>query len=418
MPVKLSIKPEYDVTVADLINLHKSGHSVFRTSHAGNWNSYKLLLSELGLPDCVWDVTCMHRDVNNQPQKQLIDGGVMPLLDEKPEKPSNGEKHLTPYQRCCNGTQTLSSYHLEPLKKLYGDLVRTQSELLLEYEENLTRMFKVAEEHAPEMIGRYVLPCGCMVTLKQESSGTYRAQCRHNTALIKAEDLAQSAIDTLHELKQLVTNPKGYLPKGGALYSFDMVVASFLLWSYWKFGNKAIYMLSGPDMIEYATKEGFVDDVGRVLTLMRKHVPDLVPDTIDVRIVPTALFCFGYPSENIVAKNVMRAHKEIISLQNQLVTHGVIDPNKPRTVSKKLLTKVNGEIEEVVRTLENDGVKWNIFHNPARDVFFTQHDLHLTGGTMAVHEEHLGMSFRDINMTLTSLQKMEKLLISQFCPKT
>ncbi len=417
MPKILSIKAEYDVTVADLISLHRSGYSVFRTSHAGNWSSYKLLLSQLGLPDCVWDVTCMHEDIKNQPQKQFLAGDTMSLLDEPPEKPINGEKHLSLYQRCCNGTHTLSSYHLEPLKKLYGNVVCTQSELLLEEEERLKRVFAVVQKYAPEMIGRYILPCGCMVNLNQVSQDTYKARCKHHTATVQKDDLAASAISTLHELRILALNPKGYIPKGGALYSFNLVVASFLLWSFWKFGDKPIYMLSGPDMIGYATKESFIRSVENVLTLVAQHSPDLIPSNVDLRVVPATLFCFGYPSGDTAAEQVMKVHDEIINLQNILFASGRVDPKKPSMLPKRALLKANDKIEELAKMLQMSGVTWNIFINPAKDVFFSQHDLEHTGRRMTVDEKYLNMPFRYIEKTLTSLQKVEQLLISQFCSK-
>lgn len=398
---KLSIKAEYDVSIRKLIKLHKEGHPVFRTSHAGNWSSYKLLLSELGLPDHIWEVTCIHKDINNQPQVQIIEGKKIPLLDSPPPKPINGTKHLTPYQRCTDKKQTLSSFHIAPLKKMFGDTITTISETLLEYEDNMKTVFQIVQNHCPKQIGRYILPCGCMTTLKKDGdTEAYKASCEHgNNANIKVEELAESALKTLKELKSLVFNPVNYIPKGGALYSLELVVASTFLKSYWKYGNKTIYMLSGPDMIKYATKKSFVKGVQKILRIVGNHSPFLVPENIDVRIVPTALFKFGYPHDSDVSKRVMSAHETIWKLQEQKKKYS----NVP-----KIVTTIETELLNLTEIVKKEGAKWNIFHNPSKDAFYSQHDLCKSNSKMTVSEHYLNLPFSEVDKVLHTLEQTEQ----------
>ena len=113
----LTITSHLDITVRDLIALKNEGYLVHRSSHAGNWNLYKLLMSQLGLPDCIWDVTCIHRDINNQPQYRFMGGKREHLLPYDPGVLPAHIKSLTPYNRVGNTGQTLSNFHVEPLKE-------------------------------------------------------------------------------------------------------------------------------------------------------------------------------------------------------------------------------------------------------------------------------------------------------------
>lgn len=402
---KLTISECYDITVRDLVSLKNSGHSVYRTSHAGNWSLYKLLLSQIGLPDCIWDITCIHRDINNQPQYQLLNGQKNFLLNSNPKPPVDKTKFLTPYFRVLDSDQTLANFHMEPLKKMFGSIITSQSEVLLEYEDELRVVFEIIQNHYPEQLGRYVLPCGCMVPL-HGSGGVYHAKCMHNHHTIKQSELASSAIETLKEIKNLVWNPIGYQPKGGVLYSFELVVSSFYLWSFWKFGDRTIYELSGPDMIGYATKAPFISRVEKVLKLISKYIPEnLMPKTFEAKIVPTTLFLFGYPDNHEVAKKVSASHETIRIGQKLKRQWKEID---------EITKPLNSTLASAIEIIEKHRSSWDLFHNPSKDAFYSQHDMMASGARMVIQEDYLGMPFSMMGTILQNLAQMEKSLARQF----
>src|SRR3989344_2307859 len=396
---KLSITACEDVTVRDLLRLNKAGHCVQRSSHAGNWSLYKLLLSELGLPDCIWDVTCIYKDINNQPKHQLIGGEKINLLGTKdPGVPTATVKYLTPYFRTENhGEGTLSHFHVAPLKKLFGSIITTQSEVLLEYKENMQAVFEVVEKYRPELLGRYVFPCGCMVPLYKSESG-FRTRCKHNVIEIPQSKLAESAVSTLEELERLVFDPFGYEAKGGVIYSLELVVASFYLWAYWKFGDKTVYELSGPDMSGYATKPDFIRRIFKVLELLERELPSLVPKRIEAKIVPAIYFRFGYPNTCKISEKVMRAHQAVYEIQK--LKHRSKDiPD----ISNALEDSLRG----ILPVIDRNGKDWDLYHKPDKDAFYSQHDMVKSGARMVVQEEFLDLPFKTLGNILRTLPQIE-----------
>ena len=402
---KLNITACEDITVSQLLRLKENGHPVYRSSHAGNWSLYKLLLSELGLPDCIWDVTCIYHDVNNQPRYKLVEGQAIPLLSDMSLPTNRQLKQLTPYIRVKNSNQPLANFHVAPLKKIFGDTITSQSECLLEYEKDFRVVFNIIEKYLPEQFGRYVLPCGCMVPLEKTTEEHYRAVCAHGSQLIKQSELAESMIGTLKDLNNLFWGPVGYVPTGGVVYSFELVIVCYYLWMYWKFGDKTIYELSGPDLINYSTKDRFVLGLEKVFKVLALYAPTgFIPRKIEVKIVPATLFRFGYPNNDTVAKSVMLAHEKIQSIQTL------------KRQSKDIpgaLDSLNKMILPYVETIKNDGDKWNIFHNPSKDSFYSQHDMLLSGARMNILEEYLDVPFSSMSKILGDLPHKEKGLIRQ-----
>lgn len=407
----LSIVPCEDITTRQLVDLEKAGHCVRRSSHAGNWSTYKLLMSQVGLPDCLWDVTCVHRDVNNQPQHRLLGGEKWPLLPQlSPLRAEDTTKYLTPYHWTEeNGArQTLSHFHVAPLKRLYGDLITTQSRALLQHRDKLARVFEIVRIYRPELLGRYVLPCGCMV--KMESHGAFfTAKCVHNEARVNFKDLAASAMGTLTELERLVFDSHGYEPQGGPLYTFELVVASFYLWAHWQFGDKTIYELSGPDMIGYATKPAFIQSIHKVLELVGRHAPDLVPKRIEAKIVPVTLFRFGYPQQCEISRAVMSAHEAIRDIQAV---------KRKSLGTRDIHAACDAAIRGILPIVREHGKKWDLFHDPSKDAFFSQHDLAAMGGEMQICDGYLDVPFSTMRKLLATMPNNERQLYRKLFEQT
>lgn len=401
---KLTITACEDVTVRELIRLHEAGYPVYRSSHAGNWSTYKLLFSQIGIPDCIWDATCIYRDVNNRPRYQIVDGAAVALTNI-PENSSGKEKSLTAYNYVKDSKETLARFHVKPLESMFGKVITSQSASLLEYEKNMETVFGIIEKYHPDQLGRYVLPCGCMVDMKKNGD-QYTATCSHESRVVSKKELAESAMGTLRELNDLFWNPLADIPRGGVLYSFELVVATFYLWAFWKFGNKTIYLLSGPDMIGYATKNDFISKIDKVLRLVSSHAPEgLVPESIEVKIVPATLFRFGYVSDFEESKRIMGAHETVLSLQALKRQWKDVD---------EITGPINEALGSVIGLIKKESSSWNLFHNPAVDPFFSQHDLLARGAKMVVLEKYLDIPFSKMGEILRTLPQMENNLIRQF----
>ena len=236
----------------------------------------------------------------------------------------------------------------------------------------------------------------------------YVAKCTHNKATIHRNELAESALGILEELCRLVWEPKGYTPKGGALYSLELVVVCFFLMCYWQFGKKKIYMLSGPDMIKYATQDSFVENVRRAMALLGEVIPHLVPEEVEAFIVPTTLFRFGYPAGCKTSEAVMVSHKTVWNLQKER-----------RSKMKEGLPTDDIERNLILhlRFIEEYGKKWDLFHDPAKDVFFSQHDLLDSGVELQILEEYLDVPFTQLESLLRNLGQMERSLSRTLCSK-
>lgn len=407
---KLIISACTDITVRNLLELQSSGHSVYRSSHAGNWSPYKLLLSELGLPDCIWDVTCIYKDINNQPAFKIVGGKKISLLDESDMRIVENDpiRHLTAYKKPLQDhSQSLASFHINPLRKLFGGSITTQSHELIQYADNVKAVFAVIEKYYPEKFGRYVFPCGCMVKLNKLGANTYTASCPHNSSIIvNQSDLAESAFSTLLELDKLVFNPEGYTPKGGIVYSLDLAIVLYYLWSYWKFGNKTIYQLSGPDTINYVTKSVFHSNIEYILKLLGNTLPDeIIPEVIDAQVVPATLFRFGYPANNKNAKEVMFAHEIVRRLQPLRREY----KNTP-----EILAELNIPIIKALGTLFEKGQLWDLYHVASRDNFYSQHDMHQDNTRMVVMDNFLDIPFSTLQTVFQNLGNSEQALIKQF----
>lgn len=402
---KLTIQEKSDITLNQLFNLWENGHSVYRTSHAGNWSLYKLLLSELGLPDCIWDVTCVYRDTNNQPRYQMLKGEKIDLLPHLPPQPEGNLKVLTPYLRLENEPDTtLAHFHVRPLGHLFGAVITSQSRELLLYKKEVKTVFNVIQSYMPEKLGRYILPCGCMTVLEKHLNH-YTASCSHQHAEVSKYRLAESGFSTLEELERLVWRPHSYQSRGGVLYSFELVVALFYLWSFWKFGDKPIYMLSGPDMINYATRDDFIARVENVLKVLGQHLKTLVPKTIEVFIVPATLFKFGYRQDCILSKRIMVAHEVIARLQ----------PLKREFKDRpEIVALLNESLKTMIEQIEICSPHWNIFYNSNLEAFYSQHDMRAEGSRLEIMKSYLDIPFAAMESILSRLSRTEASLKKNF----
>lgn len=388
-----------DVTVRQLMEFQRAGHPVYRTSHAGNWSAYKLLMSELGIPDRIWEPTCVHRDINNQPRYQFKGGSRIQLVSEISEKPADGAIHVTAYQRCAGSEMTLSCFHLSPLKKMYGDTVTTMPANLLAFKAKMYEVLEVIQNNEPSLFGRYILPCGCMVKLEHKDA-LYRAKCTHNKVALPQKKLAEHAMQAIEELCTLEHQPvAGYSPRGGILYTKELGYVYNILTDYWKHGDVTIYMISGPDMVRYAPKKSFTSQIEGILSLFEKQLPKLAPRRVHARVVPGTFFRFGYPTGCGVSSSIMAAHDTMLLFQKQKRKHLKNAPG--------IVDAIDRTIKDLAGFIKKNKESWDLFHNPAKDAFFSQHDLFLRGGKMEVREEYLDIPLSTMGQMLKRLEHLQ-----------
>ncbi len=340
--------------------------------------------------------------------------------------PSSPEKYLTAYQRIA-GRDTLAHFHVAPLQKLYGDLVTSQSRELLKQREKLKQVFEVAAAHKPELFNRYVLPCGCMVDTMRKD-GLIKASCSHGSAEVEECNIVSSALDTLAEIERLFFDPAGVAARGGVLYSFAFAQACYYLATIWKFGEKTIYELSGNAMIRYMVRPDFVCEVEKILLLLKQHLPDLVPDHIESRIVPALAWRFGYPLGDAGAATVMHAHDQIIAVQNLKrqylrVERGALPEEEGHSglqdrVQKKeedFVRSCNRIISPLVGMVRKHAAQWELFSGGSDGTFFSQHDLIRNGGKMQLLEAYLDISFGELLRILDVHKQRMNTFTKRFC---
>jgi hypothetical protein len=302
---------------------------------------------------------------------------------------------------------TLSSVHVHPLRRLFGkEVVITNAEMLLKFKEKVEVVFGVVQKYKPALFGRYVLPCGCMVELIQRGNNRYLARCAHDEVFVDQSAFAESAFHLLEELYRLVWNPIGCVPKGGVLFSFELAIVFFILTCYWYFGDRKIFMLLEPDVIHYSTQKPFVKRVRDIMFFLSQNLPNLVPEKVEVCVVPATTFCFGHLKRCSISKGVMYAHKAIWDLElerRQKIREGV---------STECLDAM---LVSHVKFLKEHASEWDIFYDPACDVFFSQHDLESSGVKLKVMEEYLDVPFSELEKMMGTLQQTERTLTRLLC---
>lgn len=385
----LRIIEDRNVSIDDLVWLREKGMPVSMTSHPGNASLYKLSLWSAGIPEMLWDITCVIADTNNQPAHMLKGGGATPLISNERramyrENAKNGTRQITAYTRMEDG-RYLGRVHTSAMMRLFPETITTQSALLNRYTKELRPVCEYLADTIPErMFQRYIFPCGATVALfPDKNRRTFTANAGDMSMHIARGDIATSFANVLSELETLLTRDCVGALSGGACYRGSAYAhALATLAHYWKTGECLEYDISGPDMIHYAMSEEYRATLSGILEHVRLQFPALVPKHTVIRMVPGTAARVGCVKGHI-SEEIMEERLALLSQQT------------------------NGEEKKMLREHARERhTLWPIQIHPAEDPYFSQHDLGEIGGAMFVPERFRMMSFGDMETELVRLKNI------------
>ncbi len=342
-------------SINDLLTLMHEGVPVTMTSHPGNASLYKLSLWTAGIPEHLWDVTCVKADVNNWPLHELKDGKHTLLVSEEfhervLRETSPEKRFVTAYQRMVTGDR-LGRHHVRAMQRLFPGQVKTCSHLLLQERTRVAEMFAFLAETRDDVFTRYIDGEGVMRPIK--------------TSSLRRSEYVETFMRVLMELDLLLNADVPVLTHGGACYDGVMVPLAGMLVQYWQTGEVVRCDVSGPDMIHYATRPAHVARMKEMLHHLRRWSPSLVPKRFHVHMFPGTLARVGHIPGH-VSENVMK--RKLLALR-----YG----NGLEKEEKKILW------EEA----KNDDRHWPTWIDPLKGGYFSQHDLEAQEGKLTV-EDH------------------------------
>lgn len=363
----IKINPQ---SVRDLLLLHSSGIPVTLTSHPGNASLYKLVLWSLGMPEHLWDVTCVKADANNWPMHELVGGEARLLVSQAQyqrilKETSHDNRFVTAYQ-CTQEGIRLGRHHVRVMQKLFPNNISSCSRLLLSEEDKVLEVFDfLAHTRGDEVFARFITPEGVMQPI-----------CRSS---IKKANMATSFVSLLHELDNLLFSDTSVEARGGACYDGVMIQLAVMLVQYWQTGRFDRYDISGPDMIHYATRPEYQAKLSDMLAHLHAWNPRLIPKDFLIHMFPGTALRVGY-IQGHVSQEVMT--RKLFMLEHA----GTLTRN-----AKK----------QIVEEASQDEKKWPIQIRPHLDHYFSQHDLDLAGESLCTHEYWLDLPIWKVHETLS-----------------
>ena len=373
-----------DLTINDLLRAHTAGIPVTMTSHPGNASLYKLALWSVGIPEMLWDITTVKADANNQPAFRLISGKKELLLSEGAYeeimvRECVERRYVTAYQKTKTGAY-LGAYHVSVMKEIFGSTISSQSEFLLKHKERVHAVFDYLGRSFPEeYFTRHIDGKGIVSRVTYEG-GRGSVHTDEGMLPMKYSLIADSAMNVLSELKTLLFAEGTTSEKGGISYSGALVQMIAYLASYWETGSKERYDISGPDMIRYASKKNFQDDMTLLLYRLRCAFPDLVPSSI------VSYMCDGTYMRNGHVEGHLSSEfsaKKLLLLREQKM-------RREKVGTEMMKDEAFSALKERLLFLEKG---WPLSISPAKDAYFSQHDLKALGTVLVLSEEDKDMSF-------------------------
>ena len=170
---------------------------------------------------------------------------------------------------------------------------------------------------------------------------------------IHSQDMIDSFVRVLQELDHLLFSDEPIITQGGACYDLTVVAISTMLVQYWQTGQIDRYDVSGPDMINYALKREYQENLSEMLRHLHRWNPQLVPEHIIIQMFPGTVarvgHLHGHISQQVMAR---KAHA--------LQTHNKLSEDQ-RT--------------QLLEAAKDDEHLWPTEIDPKREPYFSQHDL-------------------------------------------
>lgn len=366
-----------DISVNTLVMLKENGVPVTLTSHPGNASLYKLSMWSCGIPETLWDITCVRADRNNQPECMLVGEEKKFLVDDKLllevlSPLSRGHKYVTAYQTAKNG-ERLGRIHVRAMEKEFPNVISSQSKLLLTEKERVLAIFEyLAGKYGTRYFPRTIRGNGTMV--------------QHATRT-NPLNMAESALSVTEELRDLLFSDEKTDVKGGLAYGGVLVQLICLLCNFWKTGSTVQYFISGPDMIRYAIQPKFCGEMSLLLDELHRAMPGFVPHKLKMLIPDGTIFRVGEIAGGSLSGN--HASRASLNLHNMILRQQAI--RRGRETGERMGDVEFGFLKDEAIRLH---AEWPISIDSANDAYFSQHDLAETGARVFVR----GM-YKDTNLS-------------------
>lgn len=340
-------------SINDLLALKEAGVPVTLTSHPGNASLYKLSLWSCGIPEHLWDITCCKADANNWPMHRLQNGEAELIIPDELHRrilqtTSVTNRFVTAYQFTKTG-ERLGRFHVAAKQKCFPGAISSCSRLKLTQKEKIWEMFDyLARTRPDDVFTRFITSDGVMQPMARSG--------------IRPENMATSFMYVLEELDHLLFSDEPMSTKGGACHDGIMVPLSDMLAQYWQTGKYERYDISGPDMINYATRPEHAEKLSEMLAHLRKWKPELIPPHITIHMFPGTMARVGYIPGH--------ASEHIMDRKWFVLDH----------------PGIGSDLKLKLREMaQNDEREWPIEIKPNQDHYFSQHDLISLDGKIVVN---------------------------------
>jgi hypothetical protein len=249
MPLKI-VNNDGKLSLAQIQAKMRDGYSVVKSPHVGNQHPSNLVCAALGIPFNVVTFTSGERDKNFHPHQKIVGGSGTQIANASTWTPFN-------YSNC---GQTVESYHLDALQKVFPQLaVRTDMGLMRSEETLAESVLRVITNTVSKLWYRNVSTTGTVT--------------KHRGDPVR--DWGQISQDVFG----LSNQTAGWVVPNRAHILFELVLQSI------DSGRDTVYHLSGPQMVGYVG--GIQNNLSTAYDALRVEFSEL-PETLTVHIVPVA----------------------------------------------------------------------------------------------------------------------------------
>lgn len=295
----LNVQNGKEMSLSKMLQTENDGYYVARTSHVGNQYLSNMALLAAGFPAQLYDRNLTFFDENYHPSQIILNGRQSTICHEGNVLTPFGEicrdEHSPIIARLINGYDNLANFHLESLKKIYGNLITTESEFYLKRMEITEEISAIINFYFPDSFNRRITSRGLTYSSKRRLATN--EFCKVNNKTI-------NTLQNLATAKNSDSFEMGSLPTLSAVLVINTVLASLA-------SNKDIvFELAGPDMANYMYNKARQNEINKMYATLADNFPGL-PEQLTLTVVPTFYFRFAVleselPALDNLIENLLR----------------------------------------------------------------------------------------------------------------
>lgn len=400
---KFRITIDRSIKVGQLAELARN-HPITRTPHIGNLNLVELALLTLGVPLRLVDKNCSVIDKLFHPEAQII--------HQKMEVLSSQNEVLAPFLKDESGT-ALAHLHVAATRKAVpGGYTSTYS---LDYLKEIDSVIPILETLAliaPEMFNRLTTETGRVVKqFAVDDVYAYYGDPGFNIIRIDRKSLATRAIRYFEQVANTLEKGKPAVGVGYALLKADadiILQAVIDTSSESSCGTRRFFQCCGIPMARYIA-DPRIDKSGKINQIYTSLQQRLgMRSNIEMVLLPISHLRFAYINEES-----LELHQKInfVDTEFQLLKKAKADEikhisskqEKDRIVEKyqQLFQELKAQQKNDIEQLMNS--KFSPFYVLGSPQRLTQYDLAISGNTIKIPEEVMGMSLKSLSTRLKKL---------------